>query len=196
MPTDDTMNEDQALLAELIAQLQLVGSTIADAAPINEVLRATIEHISSTETPVTASASSELAGWRVKAAALPDIEARVKVLQDERKAGRVDELVSAELKRGTIGPGNDKLIQAARNLAQTDESHFRLVFGAMDPIHHVPSSGGRPRSNRAKIIAASAAEFDRDNVAACGASKPFYIDADLAAAGEPTITNVEIQKLG
>ena len=229
------VDETQALLTELISELQTAGMTIADEAPLAEVLKATIEAVKGgtvepAETPaeeVAADAatpavpvaeaatptptalpcakaaeneSAEVSALRVKAERLDEVEASLKVLMNERKAGRVDALVEAEITRGVILPDNTKMIAAARNLANADEAMFAATYAAMDPIcppgKVVAGASSDPKkpekTDRAKLIAASMEEFEKTGVAKSGAKLRHYVDAWLEGADEPDLTKAEL----
>lgn len=232
------VDETQALLGNLIAAMQEAGLTIADEAPLAEVLTVAIEAVKGAEvveapveevaadaaTPATpvagtpaevttptpaaalpckAAESAEVCALRVKAARLEDVSERLKVLEDERKASRVNELVEAEIARGAINPNNANLVAGARGLAEADEARFKAVFAAMDPIVEPgrqvsPTASDKKESqktDRAKLIAAAMEEFDTTGVAASGAKKRHYVDVKLEDAGEPDLNKAEIEQL-
>lgn len=157
------VDETQKLLSDVIAELQAAGITIADDAPLVEVLMAVIEAVKGVEvkepeeveevvadaaTPATKTVaptpaaapcaktaeSAEVCALRVKAEAYDKMNERVKVLEAEAGKKRVDELVEAEIAAGKILPDDTKMIAAARGLANADETRFKLVYGAMAPV--------------------------------------------------------------
>lgn len=231
------VDETQALLSKLIAGLQEAGITIADEAPLAEVLMAAIEKVSGsgeTEAEVTeevaadaateavpvaepvaatpaatlpakaadVTESAEVCALRVKAARLDDVEKTLAVLMDERKAGRTEALVEAEIARGVIMPDNLKAIAAARNLANADEVLFKATYASMDPIVEpgravtagTSDTKESAKTDRAKLIAASMDEYEKTGVARCGAKKRYYVDAWLEGADEPDLTDAEIEQ--
>ncbi len=230
------VDDTQQLLSDLISELQTAGVTIADEAPLAEVLTATIEAVkggtvepaeaateevaadaatqaapvaeaaATSAAPCKAAESSETAEvceMRVKAEAYDKMAEQVKVLSAERDAKRVDELVEAEIERGTILPDNAKMVTAARDLAGADEARFKLVFAAMDPICPpgrtvAPTASDKKESkktDRAKLIAAACEEFETTGVGKSGAKLRHYVDVKLEDAGEPDQNDAEIAQL-
>lgn len=237
------VDETQKLLSDLIMAMQQAGLTIADEAPLEEVLKMAIEAIKGAEVvekeevpvpveevaadaataaaPVTAPCaeptgattpaalpckaadSAEVCALRVKAERLGEVETQLKVLMDERKAGRTDALVEAEITRGVILPDNLKAIAAARNLANADEALFKATYAAMDPIVEpgrvvAPTASDKKESQkteRTKLIAASLEEFEKTGVAKTGAKKRYYVDAWLEHHDEPDLNESEVKEL-
>lgn len=240
VPEFPAVDETQKLLGDLIVAMQEKGVTLADDAPLAEVLMAALEAVKGAEpakeseeapteevaaeaakaaalaaTPTAgvpteavpctckAAESTEMAALRVKAAKLDEVSDRLKVLEDERHASRVDQLVEAEIVRGTILPANTKMVAAARDLADKDEARFKTVFAAMDPVVEpgrvVGPAAGDPKvsgkTDRAKLIAASAERFNKDDEQRFGAKLQYYVAGDLEDAGESDLTDGEIEQL-
>lgn len=227
------VDETQKLLSDLIAVMQQAGITVADDAPLSEVLIAAIEAVqgaapvekpeeeveevaAETTTPVAdavtpvpatplpckAAETPEMCAMRVKAEAFGPLNERVKRLEAEAGKKRVDELIEAEITAGKILPDDTKMIAAARGLANADEKQFKLVYGAMTPICEpgrivTPAAveAKTEQPPRAKLIAASAEQFDKDGEAKYGAKKRYYVAAALDEADESELTEAEIAEL-
>lgn len=206
----------QKLLAGLVMALQEKGVQVADEAPLNDVLRAAIEAIGGgaieeptgeeevdmEKKPTEPKAEAVPAELRLKAAAYDTMNDRVKVIEADRAATRVDTLIETQIEAGKLLPEDKDMIAAAREYAGSNPDGFEKFYAAMAPICEPgsvvkgQSAAARGGGNtRQRLIAAASREFDDNPKYTSQSTRVSWVNTSLRQEGERVLTDVETKKV-
>ena len=152
-----------------------------------------------TMTTEAATMAAKAAGYDALKDQLAEAHKRLEVIDGERKAQRIDNLIQKAIADNRINPNDEQLIAASRKLAERDETAFAEFVGSM-PVYApgeavTRAASEKPVDRRQRLIAAAAKEYDENPEIALGAEKRFYIAAALSEEGEAALTSAEVEAL-
>ncbi len=222
------LDEDATnLLAELMVALQDKGAELPDDAPIADVLqaaldavkrgpgneedeaakKATDERTAKEEVDKKAAASPTkeedaiAAEAALKVAAFDGMNTRLKALEGVQSATRIDSLIEQQVQAGKLLPDDEKLMKAARTMAEADEDKFATFFGAMpaicEPGQLVTGDGdkGKAGNKREKLIAGAARQWLEHPKARPGVKCASWVNTSLRDEGLELLTAGEAKHL-
>ena len=128
-----------------------------------------------------------------------ELSERLGIIETERKAQRVDNLVQAQIDANKLNPNKEGAVEAARVLAENQEEAFTKMFAEMEPYAPAESvtrgTGTSDGSNRGKIIAEAVKEHKVLNERPGAAGLRSYVDVVCQEEGVSVLTDDEFTNL-
>ena len=152
-----------------------------------------------TMTTEAATMAAKAAGYDALKDQLAEAHKRLEVIDGERKAQRIDNLIEKAIADNRINPNDEQLIAASRKLAERDETAFAEFVGSM-PVYAPGESvtrGDQPVKNkREQIIAGALKDYEKEPAEMrAGGSTRSYVNVVLAEENEPRLTDAEAETL-